>query len=483
MKSSYIADHFAQFRAGIIGQDIDIETVYGHKPLIYADWVASGRLYMPIERELLEVYAPMIANTHTEATYTGAFMTKAYHDAKINIKRHVGANEHDVLIPCGTGMTGALAKLQRILGYKYPEKLKNYIQFPKEQKPIIFLTHMEHHSNQTPWHESLCDVVIINPDADGLPDLNHFEELIKMYKDRSVKIASITACSNVTGVITPYYDIAEIIHRAGGYCFVDFACSAPYVDINMHPENSLQKLDAIFFSPHKFLGGPGTPGILIFDSALYKNKIPDHPGGGTVKWTNPWGEHAYIDSIEDREDGGTPPFYQTIKASLAMDLKSKMDPVLMHQREEQLFHKLFKAFDGLDDMHILASNIKHRIAAFSFYIKDLHYNLGVRLLNDHYGIQVRGGCSCAGTYGHYLFDIPIEKSHTICDLIDSGDNSEKPGWIRLSVHPTMTDDELDYIINAIHDVRVNFEKYKLEYHYNNSQNQFFHNSELITEMA
>jgi selenocysteine lyase/cysteine desulfurase len=478
MSSINLAKHFEKFRSGIIGQHEEIQTVYGIKPLIYADWVASGRLYMPIEQNLLQNYAPFIANTHTEATFTGALMTKAYHDSKNNIKAHVGARESDAIIPCGTGMTGALAKLQRILGYRCPEQLRPLLNLENVERPIVFLTHMEHHSNQTPWLESVCEVVIINPDSNGLPDLNHFSDLIKKYNERKIKIASITACSNVTGVVTPYHKMAEMIHLAGGVCFVDFACSAPYVEINMHPEEELQKLDAITFSPHKFLGGPGTPGILIFDSKLYANKIPDQPGGGTVKWTNPWGEHSYIDSVEDREDGGTPPFYQTIKASLAMDLKKELNPELMAMREHQLFEKLFTAFSNLDDVYILANNIQERVAAFSFYIKDLHYNLGVRMLNDIFGIQVRGGCSCAGTYGHFLFDIPYEKSHSICELIDRGDNSEKPGWIRLSVHPTMTDAEMDYIIEAIHDVRLNFKKYRDHYVYNNAQNQFYHEKEM-----
>ena len=190
--------------------------------------------------------------------------TKAYHDSKNNIKTHVGAKDSDVIIPCGTGMTGALAKLQRILGYRCPEQLRPFLNLENIERPIVFLTHMEHHSNQTPWLESVCEVVIINPDSDGLPDLNHFSDLIKKYNERKIKIASITACSNVTGVVTPYHKMAEMIHLAGGVCFVDFACSAPYVEINMHPEEELQKLDAITFSPHKFLGGPGTPGTVSY---------------------------------------------------------------------------------------------------------------------------------------------------------------------------------------------------------------------------
>lgn len=475
--------HFAEFARNIVGFDSEIPTVNGPKPLIYADWVASGRLYKPLEEELLNTYGSFLANTHTEATFTGSFMTRAYHQAKEAIKKHVNASDSDAIILCGSGMTGALAKLQRILGLKCPEQLHSFLDWSRIEKPVVFITHMEHHSNQTSWLESICEVVLIPYDDAGLPDLGQFENLLIQYQNRSLKIASVTACSNVTGVITPFYQIAEIIHRQGGYCFVDFACSAPYVHMDLHPENPLQKLDAIFFSPHKFLGGPGTPGILIFCQSLYHNHIPDQPGGGTVKWTNPWGEHHYVDSIEEREDGGTPPFYQTIKAALAIRLKEKLDPIKIKIREEQLFNRIFDSLSDLEDVHILAGNIRHRIAAFSFFIKDLHYNLGVKLLNDRYGIQMRGGCSCAGTYGHILFGIPIEQSHSICELIDSGDHSQKPGWIRLSIHPVMTDQEIDYILDAIHDIRLNWRTYSGEYHYDVQQNLFFHQSELKTELA
>ncbi|MDQ3141194.1 MAG: aminotransferase class V-fold PLP-dependent enzyme [Bacteroidota bacterium] len=477
ISSKEIHQHFNQFREGVIGFDHSFIGPFGEKKIIYADWVASGRLYRPIELKMLNDIGPFVANTHTESTFTGKFMTDAYHQARANIKKYVGANSEDVIIPCGSGMTGALAKLQRILGFKLPEQLIPHLSIPPELRPVVFITHMEHHSNQTSWMETLCEVVIIPPDESGLPDLVAFEELIVKYRHKEIKIASITACSNVTGVICPYRKLASIIHRYGGLCFVDFACSAPYVKIDMHPEESGEHLDAIFFSPHKFLGGPGTPGILIFTKNLYHNKIPDIPGGGTVKWTNPWGNHAYIDSIEDREDGGTPAFLQTIKASLAMDLKEELDPTKMHIREREIFNRLFSEFGGNKKMIILAENIQNRIAAFSFFIEGLHYNLGVSLLNDLFGIQTRGGCSCAGTYGHYLFHIEKEISESICYLIDHGDHSQKPGWIRLSVHPIMDEVDVDNIVEGIHYVLKNHQKYSRDYMYNPIENNFTHRAQ------
>ena len=465
--------YFQPFRQHIIGIDQVFETPFGQQKIIYADWTASGRLYGPIEDFLSEVAGPFVGNTHTETTVTGSCMTQAYHQAKQLIKKHVGAKDEHVLISSNSGMTGVVNKFQRILGLKIHERFQPYLQLPEEERPVIFVSHMEHHSNQTSWLETIADVEIIQPDAAGRVDLDHFRELLKKYKNRKTKIAAVTSCSNVTGIFTPYHQIAKMIHQEGGLCFVDFACSAPYIEINMCPENELEYLDAIYFSPHKFLGGPGSTGILIFDSKLYKNKIPDNPGGGTVDWTNPWGEHKYHEEIEAREDGGTPAFLQTIKVALSILLKEEMGVDNILKREEEILEIIWPALKTIPNLHLLADNISDRLGVFSFYIDDLHYNLGVRLLNDRYGIQVRGGCSCAGTYGHYLLDVSYEKSHNITGRISLGDLSHKPGWIRMSVHPTMTNKEAHYLVDAIRELSENHQKWATEYSYDLQTNEYY----------
>ncbi|MCB0581515.1 MAG: aminotransferase class V-fold PLP-dependent enzyme, partial [Phaeodactylibacter sp.] len=272
-------------------------------------------------------------------------MTMAYHRAKDIIKAHVGAHPKDVLISSNSGMTGVVNKFQRILGLKVHERYTSQVQLPEEERAVVFVSHMEHHSNQTSWLETLADVEVIEPNDAGLVELGHLEFLLEKYKNRKVKIAAVTSCSNVTGIKTPYYQIAELMHRNGGLCFVDFACSAPYIDIEMRPENKLQHLDAIYFSPHKFLGGPGSTGILVFDPKLYTNRVPDNPGGGTVDWTNPWGGHKYIDEIEAREDGGTPAFLQTIRVALCVQLKEKMGVENILKREEEMLERIWRRLD------------------------------------------------------------------------------------------------------------------------------------------
>ena len=245
----------------------------------------------------------------------------------------------------------------------------------------------------------------------------------------------------------------------------------------MHPENPAQKLDAIFFSPHKFLGGPGSTGILIFDSALYNNKVPDCPGGGTVEWTNPWGGHQYVDDIEQREDGGTPAFLQTMKVALAIKLKEEMGVDNMLRREEEMLEVIWKVFDDIPNLHVLAGNIKKRLGIVSFYIENVHYNFVVKYLNDKYGIQTRGGCSCAGTYGHFLLHVDLNTSQVITNEISHGNLSMKPGWIRMSIHPTMTDEELNTTLNAIKDISENHEEYIKDYIYNEHTNEYYHKNE------
>ncbi|RTY89822.1 aminotransferase class V-fold PLP-dependent enzyme [Flavobacterium sp. GT3R68] len=477
-----LEQYFQQFRKNIIGIDQEFVSPFGKQKIIYTDWTASGRLYRPIEEKLMNEFGPFVANTHTETTVSGTAMTMAYHEARHIIKHHVNSNDDDVLIADGTGMTGVVNKFQRILGMKIPENLKSFINIPKEKKPIVFISHMEHHSNQTSWLETIADVEVIPACPEGLFCMDNFTALLEKYKDRAIKIASITSCSNVTGIKTPYHQVAKLMHQNSGVCFVDFACSGPYVKIDMHPEDPESYLDAIFFSPHKFLGGPGTTGILVFNKKLYHNMVPDNPGGGTVSWTNPWGEYKYIDNIEDREDGGTPGFLQVIKTALAIQLKEQMGIDNILNREHEITELVFAELGNVTNINILAGQHQNRLGVFSFYIDDLHFNLGVKLLNDKFGIQTRGGCSCAGTYGHYLLHVDQETSHNLICQIDSGDLIQKPGWIRMSIHPTTTNAEIQYVCESIKALAKNHLEWSKDYSYNKKTNEFIHAQALPTEM-
>jgi selenocysteine lyase/cysteine desulfurase len=466
--------HFEPFRNNIIGIDQTFESPYGTQTIVYGDWVASGRLYAPIEQTIAQCVGPFVGNTHTEITATGAAMTSAYQQSHEIIKRHVNAGPDDVIITAGFGMTAVINKFQRILGLRVCEQYQSQIQISENERPVVFLTHMEHHSNHTSWLETIADVVVMEPDENGLVDPNDLCPLLERYQHRQLKIGSFTAASNVTGIQPDYHQLAAIMHHYGGLCFVDFAAAAPYVDIDMHPPDSQCKLDAIYFSPHKFLGGPGSSGVLIFDRELYHRSVPDEPGGGTVDWTNPWGGHRFVHSVEAREDGGTPGFLQSIRAALSVRLKEEMGVQAMRRREDELLSKALPALRAIPRLHLLANQVDDRLAILSFYVEDVHYNLLTTLLNDRFGIQVRGGCSCAGTYGHYLLHVDPTRSRCITDQIDHGDLSEKPGWVRLSLHPTMTDAELEYVLDAIDYVIRHADRLAADYTYSPQTNSFHH---------
>ncbi len=471
---SNLEKYFKKFRKNTIGHDACFYSPFGKQKIVYGDWIASGRLYAPIEKKIAKEFGPYVANTHTETNETGTLMTRSYHRAQELIKKHVNAGPEDVIIHAGFGMTAVINKLQRILGLKGCGIIGRHACQKEREKPVVFITHMEHHSNQTSWYETNVDVVVIPPGKDLTIDLDELRNQLEKYKDRKMKIGSFTACSNVTGIATPYHKMAKIMHEFGGICFIDYAASAPYVDMNMHPTDPLEKLDGIFFSPHKFLGGPGSSGVLIFDSKLYNNEVPDNPGGGTVDWTNPWGQYKYVDSIEAREDGGTPGFLQSIRIALAIEVKNQMGTENIAKREEELLDLAFDKLKAVKDVHVLADTVKDRLGILSFYVEYIHYNLLVKLLNDRFGVQVRGGCACAGTYGHYLLEVSQEQSDAITCEITSGDLSHKPGWVRWSLHPTTTDKEVLFFIEALKSVVDNFEEWKKDYTYNRKTNEFYY---------
>jgi selenocysteine lyase/cysteine desulfurase len=495
---AYNESYFSEFREKTLGRNIEIPTPYGVRRLVYADWTASGRMYEDIERKMHDEVGPYVANTHTEASFAGIAMTEAYHLAADVVRQHIGAADEDVILPVGTGSTGAINKLQRIMGLKIHERWQKYIRLRDDKRPVVFITHMEHHSNHTSWLETIADVVVLPPDERGLVSPHALKFALEKFHSRRLKIGSFTACSNVTGIRTPYQQLAKIMHRHGGLCFVDFAASAPYDAINMHPEDSNAQhdtntphdrdaqhdtdaqhdadayLDAIFFSPHKFLGGPSSCGILAFHSSLYHNRVPDQPGGGTVDWTNPWGGREYVESIAAREDGGTPGFLQFIRAALAIRLKEKMGVAAMNQRDAVLTGKIIHALTSVPGIRVFADDVTNRLGIISFSAEDAHYNLFSKLLSDRYGIQTRAGCHCAGTYGHYLLDIDKAHSEEIKTWVKKGDFSTKPGWVRVSLHPTMTDGEVSYIVEAIRDIMQNVDRYKLDYTYSSKRNAFVH---------
>jgi selenocysteine lyase/cysteine desulfurase len=439
-------------RSSIIGDDQALDGPYGSRRVTYADYTASGRSLTFLEDYIRHHVMPLYANTHTETSGTGRQTTRFREEARAIIKRAVGGGPDDVVIFCGSGATGAINKLIDILNLRIPADLDARYdltaRIPAEQRPVVFIGPYEHHSNELPWRESIADVVVIGEDADGHVDLAALEAELVRHAARPLKIGSFSAASNVTGIGSDCAAIGGLLHRHGALAFWDFAAAGPYVKMEM----SLHK-DAIFLSPHKFIGGPGTPGVLVVKRALCTNRVPSIPGGGTVAYVNTE-EHRYLADPEHREEGGTPAIIESIRAGLVFQLKEAVGWQTIRAREEDFIHRAIESWSKNPNIGILGNRDAWRLSIVSFVVRHgaryLHHNFIVALLNDLFGIQARGGCSCAGPYGHRLLGIDLATSKEFEREIVRGCEGIKPGWVRVNFNYFLSEAQFQFLLDAIH---------------------------------
>lgn len=472
---------FDFLRRELIGADAPIQTPFGERLMMYADYTASGRCLCFVEnylRQLQRIYA----NSHTEDDISGRSMTRLLHEAEGSIKKSVNAGDSGRIVCVGSGATGAIDKLQQIIGVSLPpvtrqtlasllgnalgnEKIEVFKTYLRENQPIVFVGPYEHHSNEISWRENLTTVVAVKLDQDGGIDLNHLEELLQdpAYQGRK-RIGAFSAASNVTGMISPVHEIAVLLHRYDAIACFDYAASAPYVQINMNPPaGSFEgdaSLDAIFISPHKFLGGPGSSGVLVFNERLYHRELPPTvSAGGTVDYVGTTNQD-FITHIEEREKPGTPGVLQVLKAAMVFEVKDNVTVERITQREHELLKKVFDRWLKNPGIEILGNqDPSKRVGIVSFNVKSnsddpagtryLHPKFVTTLLNDLFGIQSRAGCSCAGPYGHRLLSIDDDTSEKYRGCVVDGFSGIKPGWCRVSMHYVMDDLEVDYLLDAV----------------------------------
>ncbi|MBY6057767.1 aminotransferase class V-fold PLP-dependent enzyme [Leisingera daeponensis] len=438
----------------VLGDGVMIPGLDGEVPLVYADYVASGRALRQVEDFVAGQVLPFYANSHTEASYCGTQMTRLRREARSEIARITGATAEDAVIFTGSGATAGLNRLVSLFGVN------------EAVRPVVFIGPYEHHSNILPWRESKAEVVEIPEAEEGGPDLAALEIALQQHADSDLKIGSFSAASNVTGIVTDPDPVSRLLREHGALAVWDYAGGGPYLPVDMGGNGAARK-DAVVVSPHKFPGGPGASGVLIVNTAAVRRRCPSWPGGGTVSFVSPW-RHEYSRDLAAREEAGTPNVIGDIRAALAFLVKEAVGQTQIEVREAKFAQMAWDGWSANPRLRILGHRTAHRLPIFSFLISDgagnpVHQQLFTRMLSDVYGIQARGGCACAGPYAHRLLGISQPESETLFADLQAGEEMKKPGWVRLNFSYLMEEETAQYIIDCVNELSVKAEKIAARY--------------------
>ena len=433
---------------GLIGEGVMIPGAEGEVPLVYADYVASGRAMRQVEDFIAAEVLPFYANSHTEASFCGSYVTRLRRAARAEIARVTQAGSKDAVIFAGSGATAGLNRLVTLLGVN------------EAFNPVVFIGPYEHHSNILPWRESKARVVEIPEAPEGGVDLQALQQALVDHASSDLMIGSFSAASNVTGIVTDPDPISRMLHAAGALAVWDYAGGGPYLPISMAGEHGAHK-DAVVVSPHKFPGGPGASGVLIVNQDVVQRRCPSWPGGGTVSFVSPWA-HEYSEDLAAREEAGTPNVIGDIRAALAFLVKEAVGEERIAEREARFAEMARKGWAENAQLRILGHDEAHRLPIFSFTVTGasgapVHQQLFTRMLSDYYGIQARGGCACAGPYAHRLLGIDKRESEALFAQLQAGEELRKPGWVRLNFSYLMCEEQVQYIIDSVNELTARAE--------------------------
>ncbi|MBO9455221.1 aminotransferase class V-fold PLP-dependent enzyme [Paracoccus sp. R12_1] len=461
------ADVHDRIREGLIGEDVQIDGPFGSKPLIYADYVASGRALTQVEDFIRERVLPYYANTHTQASFCGEYMTKLREAARAEIARLTGAGAGMSVVFTGSGST---AGINRIVG------LLDLARLVREGQRVVVLTGpYEHHSNILPWRETGAEVIEIDEAPGGGVDMGALERSLQAAQGAARIVGTFSAASNVTGILTDADAVTRVLRAYGALAVWDYGCAGPYCEMDMRAGTDEQK-DAIVFSVHKFPGGPGSSGVAVIRDDIAHRATPTLPGGGTVSFVSPWG-HVYSGSLSAREEGGTPNVTGDIRAALAMLVKEALGQDWLDARQAELRARALKVWERNDRIELLGVPDAEALPIFSFRVRDgqgglMHHQFFTRLLSDLTGVQARGGCACAGPYGHRLLGLGRAESDATIAALEQGRETAKPGWVRLNLSALMSDKKADLIIGAVDNLARIAPDYAVQYRVDTSTARF-----------
>ncbi|MEI4485064.1 aminotransferase class V-fold PLP-dependent enzyme [Frigidibacter sp. MR17.14] len=431
--------------AGLVGHDAVIEGPFGPKPMVYCDYVASGRALRQVEEFVLTKVLPFYANSHTRASHCGAYTTGLREEIRAEIGRIVGAGPEQSVIFAGSGSTAGLNRIAMLLDI--PGVLA------AGGRAVVLVGPYEHHSNLLPWRESGAEVIEIPESEAGGPDMAALDRVLAEVAGAALVVGAFGAASNVTGILTDVEAVTRRLKAAGALAVWDYGCAGPYTPMTMGHGTDAAK-DAIVFSSHKFPGGPGGSGVMVLDPAVARRRTPTLPGGGTVAFVSPWG-HVYSDDLADREEGGTPNVVGDIRAGLSLMIKAALTDQWLADRQEALRRRAEAVWAANPRIELLGrERSAAKLPIFSFRVRDgkdalVHHQLFTRMLSDIHGIQARGGCACAGSYAHRLLGLDEETSAAIVAALEAGIETEKPGWVRLNLSALMSDEKVDFVIEAV----------------------------------